>query len=790
MSALDGFYSTWNKARQTFGVGTPTDGSQHDGSSQLLKMKGMIDSAAKHDGWQGKGAEAYAAANKQHAGVYEKLANLDKQMAAEVTNAANIVTNGRTQLDNTKSWVDSAVNVVPTSLSAADREKYFIPIAREGITQVNNTVSTANGDMLKIGFRLTELKNAFDELQNQKLGPGEKKDEEKSAESTRQPRTLDDMGLPANASERGEADGEQLAHQADLPSDQRNPDVLDRVASHLPQNPLTDDQLKALSEGKEVNNVPKETLDYYREFYDKAGKDGLLALDRHLESKEASGNTDAASQRDRLANGLTVLSNEKIVEHNPDGSETWRGGYYELPSDVRGLIESRRTDTLPVDGQSPVSPLAQRFADVSQLGELLGESNPRYQPGSELGTELYLKAADMVEPGVHGLPEVGTSWEEYQRAASSFADVAGRNNDSSAAIWSGQGEHLPIGYDREHTVRTLLNEDWSKVGGGTGAATLLDWMNEDTPRSRQALVEIPHMLAPGGDDSTWNSQRDNFAHNTAISTELGKVLGTHIDSTYNSLNPTGFDETKLDPNGNPRLSASDSGHLFQLASYSEEGRIHLTASAEAARISEIADAMKENPGNVSSELTDSPAGALSGRIDNAIMDTIGHQNTDLQEQAKNELLYKAKMSGAIIAGDLANELYNKVPGSSTVSNYTGLDPGELIEERIRDFVGQPEYQKMPIPTPENAAAASTSQVEQSILHAALEAEILPPILHDGEKAADIRTIYEGDPRYGAMEQFLKDHQLGQYIKDYGQSYSTMFNVEEDSQSDKQESDGE
>ncbi|MGA5541742.1 EspA/EspE family type VII secretion system effector [Mycobacterium sp. NPDC051198] len=171
MSALDGFYSTWNKARATFGVGTPVDGSQHDGSSQLLRMKGMVESAAQHDGWQGKGAEAYAAANKQHAAVYQKLADLDKKMAAEVTNAANIVTNGRTQLDTTKSWVDSAVNSLPSSLSPQARENSLIPIANQGITQVKNTVSTANGDMLKIGSRITDIKNQYDELQNQKLGP-------------------------------------------------------------------------------------------------------------------------------------------------------------------------------------------------------------------------------------------------------------------------------------------------------------------------------------------------------------------------------------------------------------------------------------------------------------------------------------------------------------------------------------------------------------------------------------------------------------------------------------------
>ncbi|OBK00177.1 hypothetical protein A5638_00735 [Mycolicibacterium fortuitum] len=175
MSALDGFYSTWDKARETFGVGTPPDGSQYDGSSQLLRMKGMIDSAAKHDGWQGTGADAYAAANKEHANVYGKLAELDKQMAAEVTNAANIVTTGREQLDATKSWVDSAVDVVPKSVSAEVREKYLVLIAREGIKYVNNTASTAKGDMLKLGFRITDIKNQYESCRTRSWGRDRKR---------------------------------------------------------------------------------------------------------------------------------------------------------------------------------------------------------------------------------------------------------------------------------------------------------------------------------------------------------------------------------------------------------------------------------------------------------------------------------------------------------------------------------------------------------------------------------------------------------------------------------------
>jgi hypothetical protein len=39
MGALDGFYSTWNKARETFGQGAPTDGSQGSSASARAAAK-------------------------------------------------------------------------------------------------------------------------------------------------------------------------------------------------------------------------------------------------------------------------------------------------------------------------------------------------------------------------------------------------------------------------------------------------------------------------------------------------------------------------------------------------------------------------------------------------------------------------------------------------------------------------------------------------------------------------------------------------------------------------------
>lgn len=163
-------------------MGTPADGSHFDGSSsRLTQMKSTIESATPGDGWQGSASRAYAAANKEHASVYGKLAELDKKMATELTNAANVVTNGRNQLDATKSWVDSAVNSLSSSLSAQAREKILIPLAREGITQVNSTVQNANKDMLTIGQNVNGLKGQFDELTNQKFAGSEGKDKKDSA---------------------------------------------------------------------------------------------------------------------------------------------------------------------------------------------------------------------------------------------------------------------------------------------------------------------------------------------------------------------------------------------------------------------------------------------------------------------------------------------------------------------------------------------------------------------------------------------------------------------------------
>ncbi len=56
MSALDGFYATWNDARNTFGEGTPQGGSQIDASPTFSKLGEDVQAAAPGDTWTGAGS--------------------------------------------------------------------------------------------------------------------------------------------------------------------------------------------------------------------------------------------------------------------------------------------------------------------------------------------------------------------------------------------------------------------------------------------------------------------------------------------------------------------------------------------------------------------------------------------------------------------------------------------------------------------------------------------------------------------------------------------------------------
>ncbi|MFR9751419.1 hypothetical protein ACL02S_10320 [Nocardia sp. 004] len=590
----------------------------------------------------------------------------------------------------------------------------------------------------------------------------------------------------------GQQDGQAMADWADAPVSMRDPAVLDRIASQLPPHPLTDAELKVLAEGGEVDSLPEEVQDYYRQFYNSAGKEGVLALSEHLRVQEEAGNTVAAAQRDSLANGLAIISNEDIgTGRGSDGRLLDAGSYQAVPQDIRELLEARVSDdSWPgAKEHGPAWAKQVHLEEASQLASLVNQADPGYQPGAELGTQMYLKAADMVENPDGGRYFTDISQSRYDGTAGGLAEFAGRNNDAAHRIWTGEG--MPEGYDSKETVRALTGYDWSESDKGRGAATLIDRITEESQlppddprghRGRAAFVEMGEVLAS---EDVWENQKEGFANSPELATSVSKALAANLDAVSTPGRFAGYGESIVLDDGRVELRASEANRLLQLGGYSEEGRLTLTAAAEQRRIEELTEILQKSPEKVPNALAASDAGTLQGRIDQAISDALVHQDQLKGEEALNptDALHRAKMVGATIAGEVTNELAGKVPGVGRVTGMTGVDPGELMEGKVQEWLGKPEYEYMELPDKANLVPEAVDNAHQSILNAAYGAGTLPSELHTPEGPVDIRSINSNSQMLRVFNDFLEDHKLSQYVKDYEQSYANRLVDQKDQEDD-------
>ncbi|MGV0804656.1 TPR repeat region-containing protein [Mycolicibacterium setense] len=441
MSALDGFYSTWSKARATFGEGTPSDGSHYDGSSsQLLRMKGMIESAAPDDRWQGTGSEAYAAANQEHAGVYAKLAELDKKMAAEVTNAANVVTSGRNQLNATKSWVDSMVASLPAT-SAQDRENKLIPIANQGISRVNTTVQNANRDMFAIGTRVTGIKSEYDGLTNQKFADDKKPGAE---------------GLNEDKDGDGKPDKDDVHKRAEQ-------DVQDALSGNKDAAGHVEDVLHGIKPGQQLSEEQGAYLSQMQ-----AQQHGM-SVERLREVHDQLG-----EHGDIISNSWQLMSNDDVrfpkTETTPealdDPSKSVKGGFDQLPQSVQDSLRNAGQLTHRDGGEEAVLAHDHDLYDISRI---VKDGDPALQTGTELDREM-IRAADQV-------------MDRYKDGSSnnlnfSVASVAEDIFEASGRDHQIIHDHLTgtHGDNGDNFLHDITRIEWSDDGKAAGS--LLSWTND------------------------------------------------------------------------------------------------------------------------------------------------------------------------------------------------------------------------------------------------------------------------------------------------------------------------
>lgn len=170
VSVLDAFLATWSKARRTFGSGMPHTGDQFDRSRELQELQMTVQAAAPGGHWSGGAATAYAGKNSEHARVIGRLAELDRQLGACVTESAGVVAAGRKNLDAIRSWVLAAAQSVPAS---PNREQMLMPIVQKGVAQLSEVVSSSNSQLNAIGSKFVQVGNEY-----AKLGDGDTGDVE------------------------------------------------------------------------------------------------------------------------------------------------------------------------------------------------------------------------------------------------------------------------------------------------------------------------------------------------------------------------------------------------------------------------------------------------------------------------------------------------------------------------------------------------------------------------------------------------------------------------------------
>ncbi|WP_431969585.1 hypothetical protein [Nocardia sp. bgisy134] len=563
-------------------------------------------------------------------------------------------------------------------------------------------------------------------------------------------------GIDAPATDFSEA-GRLGAEDGKAVADALNPNgtvdraVLDRIASQLPAGILSENDLKILAEGGEVSTLPASVQDYYREFYQNAGKDGLLAMNEHLRKQEEPGNPLAAGRRDALANGLLVVSNEKIgTGRNPDGTLRSPGGYENVPKPVRDLIETRfpvseNDDADPRNGPRPYRQPAEsaRLGEIASLSDLLGQSNPGYQPGTKMGTEMIEQSAYLmsdVKDDLKGVPYVGDVSKQFESTAARLVDVGGRNEESAYQILTGDG--MPDDYKPEKAVSALLGNDWSNVDQGHGASQLLDWIGTDShstdelqaDRARAALEQLPGLLAPEENNvltEDFREYNENFAKNPELATALSKALQGNLGALGDINNPNGYSITDVVPEaGAPdrvTLQASEADRLLMLANQSEEGRVGLQTAVNLMQQEMINNALSGDSSY--NQQVGTYLGTLSGRVDAGMNNALLYQEhmRILDENGRLASSYESKMKGAEIASELIQEAipFRRLGPAGEIAGPIAV--GEAADALINSVIKEPDYKAVAVQNWEDLRNTQVENMKSQILSAEWQATgTLPP----------------------------------------------------------------
>jgi hypothetical protein len=478
VGALDAFMSTWNRARATFGEGTPDDGTQFDKSAQLTQLQSQVQDAAPGSRWTGTASEAYAAKNAKHAANIGQAAGLDKQLATEVGNSAAVVRAGRRDLDSVKQWVLDAAASVPNT---KDREKLLMPIVSKGSSDVANIVSRSNADLNAIGGRVQAIGAGYQTLKGDlPQGAG---DTDGKKEGDKDPSDQDDK--PPVDPKQAEHDVHQvLAGQA-------TPEELARVRNNLH---LTPQQQADYDAGRQVQLSPQQQQVLGQM---QAQTHGMSISDiRKAEQRLGP------SDNHIVSDSLQMMSDDQfhyarvLPEPGALGSttETSQGGVHGLPDSVQKALSKdysfydRNFDRLDTSTQNA--------HDVATLADIVRDGDPKYQHGTGLDKRMLDWSSDTLQHDVQEpLDTFGSKHDEYVQA---------REDAIDKVFYAAGQDHIAVhdemaGDSGQKFLDGLHTYQWQDPSHSGSTHGLLDWIGADAASPDVAKAtnagEAAHSLA-------------------------------------------------------------------------------------------------------------------------------------------------------------------------------------------------------------------------------------------------------------------------------------------------------
>ncbi len=470
--------STWSKARETFGEGVPQTGERFDQSGPLNQLKTTVDSAAPGSRWSGTAAGAYGAANTDHGNVIGQMAGLDQRFGAQVTQAANIVQTGRQNLDSIRQWVQDAAGSVP---AGKNREQLLLPIVQKGLGQVQDVVTTSNGQLNAVGVDVKKLGGEYDALGNQKFGTPKEGPDLQGVKGD------EDDNKKKSPSEQGAADSEAL-QDGKLTSEQQ-----ERLARNTK---LTPEQQAALDQGKLA--LPPDRMAYLQGFSREFGDKTPAEINAIMDKSGADG--------DRVADVFQLASNPNITTGLPQTDppsidHPSSGGKYALPEGIQKVLDGPAmtqpmTSGVFQDGrwvvpQEPTGPL-QPTQGLNDLANIVQQGDRNLQHGTALDSGLMAKSQEMLDvSNKHsqlGPTDDPPRWY-HETVDPTLQNMLNAVNKDDMVI-----HDAVTGPGSEHFLNDLTNHQWQDDGRAAGG--LFEWVGEDAahdPTGRAA--QTAHALA-------------------------------------------------------------------------------------------------------------------------------------------------------------------------------------------------------------------------------------------------------------------------------------------------------